>query len=52
MTHAGKPGGNREDKHQPVPLGEPGLLTKVGPSKCGIKKDNDDGKTLRELWDC
>ena len=25
---AGKPGGNREDKHQPVPLGEPGLLTK------------------------
>jgi len=23
---AGKPGGNREDKHQPVPLGEPGLL--------------------------
>ena len=24
---AGKPGGNREDKHQPVPLGEPGLLT-------------------------
>jgi len=28
---AGKPGGNREDKHQPVPIGEPGLLTKVGP---------------------
>ena len=27
---AGKPGGNREDKHQPVPPGEPGLLTKVG----------------------
>ncbi len=25
---AGKPGGNREDKYQPVPLGEPGLLTK------------------------
>ena len=25
---ARKPGGNREDKHQPVPLGEPGLLTK------------------------
>ena len=25
---AGKPGGNREDKHRPVPLGEPGLLTK------------------------
>ena len=25
---AGKPGGNREDKHQPVPFGEPGLLTK------------------------
>jgi len=25
---AGKPGGNREDKHQPVPIGEPGLLTK------------------------
>jgi len=22
---------------------------KVGPSKCGIKKDNDDGKTLRGL---
>jgi hypothetical protein len=28
---AGKPGGNREDKHQPVPLGEPGLLTKSWP---------------------
>ena len=25
---AGKPGDNREDKHQPVQLGEPGLLTK------------------------
>ena len=25
---AGKPGGNREDKHQPVPPGEPGLLSK------------------------
>ncbi|MDO9351367.1 MAG: hypothetical protein Q7U55_09025 [Deltaproteobacteria bacterium] len=25
---AGKPGGNRENKHQPVLLGEPGLLTK------------------------
>ena len=25
---AGKPGGNREDKHQPVPLGESGLLTR------------------------
>jgi len=22
---------------------------KVGPSKCGIEKDNDDGKTLRGL---
>ena len=30
---AGKPGGNREDKHQPVPLGEPGLLTKIGSVK-------------------
>src|SRR4030042_3042383 len=29
---AGKPGGNREDKHQPVPLGEPGLLTKSSPA--------------------
>ena len=28
---AGKPGGNREDKHQPVPPGEPGLLTKSWP---------------------
>ena len=27
----GKPGGNKEDKHQPVPLGEPGLLTKGWP---------------------
>jgi hypothetical protein len=25
---ARKPGGNREDKHQPVPLGEPDLPTK------------------------
>src|SRR4030042_1903543 len=31
----GKPGGNREDKHQPVPLGEPGLLTKSWP--CWVK---------------
>jgi len=30
---AGKPGGNREDKHQPVPLGEPGLLTKSWPGE-------------------
>jgi hypothetical protein len=28
---AGKPGGNREDKHQPAPLGELGLLTKSWP---------------------
>jgi len=26
---AGKPGGNRENKYQPVPLGEPGLLTNL-----------------------
>ena len=31
----GKPGGNREDKHQPVPLGEPGLLTKSWPN-CSV----------------
>ena len=35
---AGKPGGNREDKHQPVPLGEPGLLTKSWPCKQKIAK--------------
>ena len=33
---AGKPGGNREDKHQPVPLGEPGLLTKSWPFRFSI----------------
>jgi hypothetical protein len=39
---AGKPGGNREDKHQPVPLGDPGLLTKSWP--------DPDSKEQRWSW--
>jgi hypothetical protein len=38
---AGKPGGNREDKHQPVPRGEPGLLTK---GTCQEKKNNPSAR--------
>jgi hypothetical protein len=43
---AGKPGGNRENKYQPVPLGEPGLLTKGWPFLKGMASGRVGGKYL------